>query len=233
MRRREFIVRGSAAAAGWSFSPSLLDAMVGKGSVTGELTGQRPRQAATAQSQAAADAAMEATRRAGATYADVRVSTNRNQNVGTREQRVTGLSNSETSGVGVRVLVDGTWGFAADSRIASDSAVEVAGKAVAQARANRAAQRRPVELAPAQFGGQVFHEIRNGRLGGMLKDVAYQIRTPEFWNSMDLIGGPSTYALGGTFNDGKGQPSQSNAVSHGCPTSRFRDVTVINTARRG
>lgn len=85
----------------------------------------------------------------------------------------------------------------------------------------------------AQFGGQVFHEIRNGRVAGTLKDVAYQIRTPEFWNSMDLIGGLSTYRLGGTFNDGKGQPSQSNAVSHGCPTSRFRDVTVINTARRG
>jgi TldD protein len=81
----------------------------------------------------------------------------------------------------------------------------------------------------AQFGGQVFHEIRDGRVGGMLKDVAYQIRTPEFWNSMDLIGGRSTYALGGAFNDGKGQPSQSNAVSHGCVPTRHRNVTVINT----
>ena len=83
----------------------------------------------------------------------------------------------------------------------------------------------------AQFGGQVFHEIRDGRVVGMLKDVAYQIRTPEFWNSMDLIGGTSTYELGGTFNDGKGQPSQSNAVSHGCPPARFRGVNVINTGR--
>jgi TldD protein len=81
----------------------------------------------------------------------------------------------------------------------------------------------------AQFGGQVFHEIRDGRVVGMLKDVAYQIRTPEFWNSMDLIGGRSTYALGGAFNDGKGQPSQSNAVSHGCVPTRHRNVTVINT----
>jgi TldD protein len=85
----------------------------------------------------------------------------------------------------------------------------------------------------AQFGGQTFHEIRNGRVAGMLKDVSYQIRTPEFWNSMDQIGGPSTYQLGGTFNDGKGQPGQSNAVSHGCPASRFRNVTVLNTARGG
>ena len=84
----------------------------------------------------------------------------------------------------------------------------------------------------AQFGGQVFHEIRNGRVTGMLKDVAYQMRTPEFWNSMDLVGGRSTYFVGGSFNDGKGQPSQANAVSHGCPPARFRGVNVINTGRQ-
>jgi TldD protein len=81
----------------------------------------------------------------------------------------------------------------------------------------------------AQFGGQVFHEIRDGRVVGMLKDVAYQMRTPEFWNSVDLIGGPGSYFLGGAFNDGKGQPSQSNAVSHGCVPTRHRNVDVINT----
>ena len=84
----------------------------------------------------------------------------------------------------------------------------------------------------AQFGGQVFKEIKNGRITGPLKDVAYQMRTPEFWNGMDMIGGPSTYFVGGSFNDGKGQPAQSNAVSHGCPAARFRGVNVINTGRR-
>ncbi|HSH44210.1 MAG TPA: metallopeptidase TldD-related protein, partial [Longimicrobiales bacterium] len=84
----------------------------------------------------------------------------------------------------------------------------------------------------AQFGGQVFYEIKNGRRGQMLKDVAYQIRTPEFWNSMDLIGGESTYGIGGSFGDGKGQPSQANAISHGCPATRHRQVNVINTGRR-
>jgi TldD protein len=83
----------------------------------------------------------------------------------------------------------------------------------------------------AQFAGQVFREIKNGKLGGHLKDVAYQFRTPEFWNSMDLIGGRSTYWMGGANNDGKGQPAQSNAVSHGCVPSRFRGVNVINTGR--
>jgi TldD protein len=83
----------------------------------------------------------------------------------------------------------------------------------------------------AQFGGQTFREIRNGQVVGMLKDVAYQIRTPEFWNAMDLCGGESTYFTYGTVGDGKGQPSQSNAVSHGCPATRHRGITVINTAR--
>jgi len=83
----------------------------------------------------------------------------------------------------------------------------------------------------AQFGGQVFREIKNGKITGMLKDVAYQMRTPEFWNSMDLIGGQSTYWTGGSFGDGKGQPSQSNAISHGCVPSRHRQINVINTGR--
>ncbi len=83
-----------------------------------------------------------------------------------------------------------------------------------------------------QFGGQVFYEIKGGKIVGMLKDVAYQIRTPDFWNSMDMIGGKSSYKLGGSFFDGKGQPGQVNGVSHGCVPSRFRNVNVINTGRK-
>ncbi|MBI1809550.1 MAG: TldD/PmbA family protein [Gemmatimonadetes bacterium] len=84
----------------------------------------------------------------------------------------------------------------------------------------------------AQFGGQVFYEIKGGKIAGMLKDVAYQIRTPDFWNSMDMIGGPKSYQLGGSFFDGKGQPGQVNAVSHGAVPARFRNVNVINTGRK-
>ena len=81
-----------------------------------------------------------------------------------------------------------------------------------------------------QFGGQVFWEIRDGKLLRMLRDVAYQARTPDFWNSLAMIGGRSTYQLGSALNDGKGQPTQANAVSHGCPVALFRNVNVINTA---
>jgi TldD protein len=82
-----------------------------------------------------------------------------------------------------------------------------------------------------QFGGQLFYEIKGGKIVGMLKDVVYQFRTPEFWKSMDLIGGKSTYFLGGAFGDAKGQPSQANAVTHGCVPARFRNVNIINTGR--
>lgn len=81
-----------------------------------------------------------------------------------------------------------------------------------------------------QFGGQTFWEIRNGQVAGMLRDVAYQSRTTDFWAACDGLGGPSTYRLGGAFNDGKGEPTQLNAVSHGCPVARFRQINVLNTA---
>ena len=66
-----------------------------------------------------------------------------------------------------------------------------------------------------QFGGQVFWEIKNGKKTQMLRDVAYQARTPQFWASLDMVGSPHFYKLGGSLFDGKGQPQQANAVSHG------------------
>jgi TldD protein len=80
-----------------------------------------------------------------------------------------------------------------------------------------------------QFGGAVIREITNGKLGPMIRDAAYQSRTPDFWASCDGLGGPATYRLWGTSADGKGEPGQTNAVSHGCPPARFRNVTVLNT----
>ncbi|MGH3595838.1 MAG: TldD/PmbA family protein, partial [Mycobacterium sp.] len=70
-----------------------------------------------------------------------------------------------------------------------------------------------------QFTGQRFYRIRDGRLDGQLRDVAYQATTTDFWNSMEAVGGPSTWRLGGAFNCGKAQPGQVAAVSHGCPSA--------------
>lgn len=82
-----------------------------------------------------------------------------------------------------------------------------------------------------QFGGVLFFEIKEGKIAGMLKDVAYQANTQDFWNSCVAICDKRDYRLGGAFNDGKGQPGQSNAVSHGSATARFNGVNVINTGR--
>ena len=84
-----------------------------------------------------------------------------------------------------------------------------------------------------QFTGQRFYRIRHGRLDGQLRDVAYQATTTDFWNSMEAIGGPSTWQLGGAFNCGKAQPGQVAAVSHGCPSALFRGVNVLNTRTEG
>ena len=81
-----------------------------------------------------------------------------------------------------------------------------------------------------QFTGQRFYKIENGRLAGQLRDVAYQAVTTEFWNSMEAVGGPQTYVLGGAFNCGKGQPGQVAPVSHGCPAALMRGIRILNTA---
>jgi TldD protein len=84
-----------------------------------------------------------------------------------------------------------------------------------------------------QFTGQRFFLISHGRLAGQLRDVAYQATTTEFWNSMEAVGGPQTYVLGGAFNCGKGQPSQVAPVSHGCPAVLMRGVRILNGAQEG
>jgi len=83
----------------------------------------------------------------------------------------------------------------------------------------------------AQFGGQLFYEIKNGKVTQPLEDVAYQIRTPEFWNSCVSVCDQGDFRFGGSFFDGKGQPGQVSAVSHGSSTARFNGANVINTAR--
>jgi len=83
-----------------------------------------------------------------------------------------------------------------------------------------------------QFSAQLAYEIKEGKIVGMLKDASYQSNTQEFWNSCSQVCGQSDYRLGGTFSDGKGQPGQVSAVSHGSATTRFNGVNVINTGKK-
>jgi TldD protein len=77
-----------------------------------------------------------------------------------------------------------------------------------------------------QFGTQIAWEIRNGRLGRMLRDATYTGITPVFWGSLDAVAGREAWKMQGLTNCGKGQPGQSAHVSHGAAPARFRGVQV-------
>jgi TldD protein len=80
-----------------------------------------------------------------------------------------------------------------------------------------------------QFGGDAFWEIKNGKKGAMIADVAYQARTMDFWNAMAGIADQRFWENFGLTNDGKGQPQQTNSMSHGCSPSLFRGINVLRT----
>src|SRR5918996_185156 len=97
-----------------------------------------------------ADAALASAKQAGATYADVRINRYRNQFIFTRDRRVQNIVNTEDYGFGLRVIVDGTWGFASSSMVTKDEIAKVAAQALAIARANRKVNAEPVVLAPVE-----------------------------------------------------------------------------------
>ena len=89
----------------------------------------------TADKKALADAALGAARSGGATYADVRIGRYLNQSLFSRDGKIQGVSNSESYGAGIRVIANGTWGFAATNDVSTDGLAAAARQAVAIARA--------------------------------------------------------------------------------------------------
>jgi TldD protein len=77
-----------------------------------------------------------------------------------------------------------------------------------------------------QFGTQIAWEIKNGKLGRMLRDATYTGVTPILWGKLDAVAGPEEWQLFGLTNCGKGQPGQEAHVSHGASPARFRGVEV-------
>ena len=77
-----------------------------------------------------------------------------------------------------------------------------------------------------QFGTEMGYEIKNGKLGKMLRNPTYTGITPEFWNSCDAICGAEDWVMWGTPNCGKGQPSQVAHTGHGAAPARFRNVQI-------
>lgn len=77
-----------------------------------------------------------------------------------------------------------------------------------------------------QFGVECAREIKNGKLGRMLKNPLYTGMTPEFWNSCDAICNRKHWKIWGVPNCGKGEPMQIARVAHGAAPTRFRKVKV-------
>ena len=82
-----------------------------------------------------------------------------------------------------------------------------------------------------QFSGQTFWEVKNGQDHHAAARRRLSVEHAGVLEVVRHAGRQATYVLGGAFNDGKGQPGQSNAVSHGCPIARFARVNVLNTGR--
>src|SRR5262249_23017340 len=97
-----------------------------------------------------ADAALAAAKKAGASYADIRINRYRNQFIFTRDRRVQNIVNTEDYGFGVRLILDGTWGFASSSVVTKEEMARVAAQAAGIARANRGVNAEPVRLAPVE-----------------------------------------------------------------------------------
>ena len=84
-----------------------------------------------------------------------------------------------------------------------------------------------------QFAGQVFHEIKGGKIVGMLKDVAYQFRTPDFWGSLKAIGGPQQLRAGRRVRRcARGSPASPTPSATAACRRCFQQVNIINTGRR-
>src|SRR6478736_6136252 len=102
-----------------------------------------------------ADAALNTAKSLGATYTDVRIGRYLNQFISTRENKVQNIVNTESFGVGIRVIVNGTWGFAATNNVTADGIKKTTERAIAIAKANSKFQKEPVMLAPVQGYGEV------------------------------------------------------------------------------
>jgi TldD protein len=77
-----------------------------------------------------------------------------------------------------------------------------------------------------QFGGHIFWEIKNGKITRQVTDVTYNAITTDFWGNLDGVTGPSEYQKFGTGGDAKGQPTQTNSISHGSPWLLIRKIMV-------
>ena len=80
--------------------------------------------------------------------------------------------------------------------------------------------------ARGQFGGNAFWEVKNGKKTRMVTNVTYNAITTDFWGALDAISGKESWEMHGTGGDAKGQPTQTNSISHGSPHIRIKKIMV-------
>jgi TldD protein len=107
-----------------------------------------------------APVALEEMRNWGASYADIRIQTHREQNIYARNDRIQTSEDQQSRGMGVRALVDGSWGFAASARLTPDAIHDAARQAVEMGRAGGLIPGRKVELAPEPIHSQEYRTPR-------------------------------------------------------------------------
>ena len=115
-------------------------------------------------------------------------------------------------------LMPGTWGFddlIADTEDGAVFADTVKMWSIDQRRLN------------FQFTCEIGWEVKDGKLGRMLRRPTYQGTTPEFWAGCDAICDERHWRLWGVPNCGKGNPMQVAEMSHGAAPARFRGVTFV------
>jgi TldD protein len=77
-----------------------------------------------------------------------------------------------------------------------------------------------------QFSPEIAWEIKNGKLGAMVRNSTFGGMTPDFWNACDAVAGPDEWHLWGIPVCGKGEPGQVVRVGHGASPARFRSIQV-------
>ena len=169
--RRDFI-KTTAATAAVAAAGRL---QIGSGAQTLEAPGPAPA------ALEIANEALNATRSAGASYTDVRVGRYRRQIIATREHQISGVTDGESYGIGIRTLVDGCWGFAATSTMTRAAVRSAALEAIGMSRAARAVHTRRVELAPVtRVVGTWITPVRRDPLEVPIEDkIALLLATNE------------------------------------------------------
>ena len=148
--RREFLKQGSAVAGTVALTGALRPAEA--------IAGIVPAQRAGAMDASIKDLLLEALNAAksgGSSFADARIGRYLQNFVVTREQQIINVVDTDSIGIGVRALVNGTWGFAASRDLTRNGVATAAREAVAIAKANAIARDRSVQLAPAPSVGEV------------------------------------------------------------------------------